>query len=97
SRGRDDTHRRTGAAYRMIGRNPVFWILLAGILLCNLYHSVTTAQLGVVLGDSIGSGNGVAVLVSIFAAAVIVGRFACGLALDRLPSHLVAAVAMGLP
>jgi MFS family permease len=83
--------------YRLIGRNPVFWILLAGVLLCNVYHSVTTSQLGVMLSDSISSGDSVAVLVSIFAVAVIAGRFACGLALDRFPAHGVAAIAMGLP
>ncbi|WP_445167709.1 MFS transporter [Mycolicibacterium sp. Dal123E01] len=83
--------------YRLIGRSPVFWILLAGVLLCNVYHSVTTSQLGVMLGDSVSSADSVAVLVSVFATAVIAGRFACGLALDRFPAHRVAAIAMGLP
>lgn len=89
ARNRDD--------YRRIVANPVFWILLAGVLLCNVYHSVTTSQLGVMLGDSVSAGDSVATLVSIFAVAVIGGRFACGLALDRFPAHLVAAIAMGLP
>jgi MFS family permease len=89
--------RKSRKDYREIGRSPVFWILLAGVLLCNLYHTVTTSQLGVVLGDSIGAGEAVALLISIFATAVIVGRFVCGVAVDRLPAHLVAAVAMGLP
>ncbi len=39
----------------------------------------------------------VSLLISIFATAVIVGRFACGVALDRFPAQLVAAVAMALP
>lgn len=85
------------AVYRMIGGSPVFWILLAAVLLCNLYHSVTTSQLGVVLGDSVGADDTVAVLISMFAAAVIAGRFVCGVALDRFPPHLVAAAAMALP
>lgn len=88
---------RTGDDYREIGRSPVFWILLIGVLLCNLYHTVTTSQLGVVLGDSLGSGEKVAVLISVFATAVIVGRFVCGVALDQLPPQAVAAVAMALP
>ncbi len=83
--------------YRAILRNRVFWILLAGVLLCNVYHSVTTSQLGVVLGDSVRSAGSVASLISIFAVAVIVGRFACGLALDRFAAHAVAAIAMALP
>ncbi|MDZ7886686.1 MAG: MFS transporter [Mycobacterium sp.] len=88
---------RTGNDYRLIGRTRVFWILFAGVLLCNLYHTVTTTQLGVVLGDSLGSGGEVALLISIFATAVIVGRFACGIALDRFPAQRVAAAAMALP
>src|SRR3546814_3738002 len=35
---------RTGNDYRLIGRTRVFWILFAGVLLCNLYHTVTTTQ-----------------------------------------------------
>lgn len=88
--------RNNRSDYRLIARNPVFWILLGGVLLCNLYHTVTTSQLGVMLADSV-PGETVAVLISTFATAVIVGRFACGVALDRFPPHLVAAIAMGLP
>lgn len=88
---------KTGDDYRLIGRTRVFWILLGGVLLCNLYHTVTTTQLGVVLGDSLGSGGAVSVLISVFATAVIVGRFVCGVALDRFPAQQVAAIAMALP
>jgi MFS family permease len=90
-------HAKTGADYSAIGHSAVFWIMLAGVLLCNLYHTVTTSQLGVMLGDSAEPGEQVALLISLFAVAVIVGRFVCGFALDRLPPHFVAAVAMGLP
>lgn len=88
---------QAGNDYRKIGGSPVFWILMAGVLLCNLYHTVTTSQLGVMLGDSLGAGEAIALLVSMFAVAVIVGRFICGVALDRLPAEVVAAIAMGLP
>jgi MFS family permease len=94
---RRSRNQRSGNDYRLIGRSRVFWILLVAVLLCNLYHTVTTSQLGVMLGDSARPGTAVATLVSIFAAAVIVGRFACGVALDRLPAQVVAAVAMSLP
>ncbi|WP_254849347.1 MFS transporter [Mycobacterium sp. GA-1841] len=87
---------KTGNDYRAICRSRVFWILLLGVLLCNLYHSVTTTQLGIMLGDA-GAGGSVAVLITVFATAVIVGRFVCGVALDRLPPQMVAAVAMALP
>ncbi|MGE2834605.1 MFS transporter [Mycobacterium sp. SMC-4] len=88
--------RNNRSDYRHIATHPVFWILLGGVLLCNLYHTVTTSQLGVMLADS-APGETVAVLISVFATAVIVGRFVCGIALDRFPPHLVAAIAMGLP
>lgn len=88
--------RKAGRDYRAIGGSRVFWILLAGVLLCNLYHSVTTTQLGIMLGDA-GAGDDVAVLITVFATAVIIGRFVCGVALDRLPAQAVAAVAMALP
>ncbi|MEV0669116.1 MFS transporter [Mycobacterium sp. NPDC050441] len=88
--------RKAGKDYRAIGRSRVFWILLLGVLLCNLYHSVTTTQLGIMLGDA-GAGGDVAVLITVFAVAVIIGRFVCGVALDRLPAQAVAAVAMALP
>lgn len=91
---------RTAGDYRRIGRTSIFWILLSGVLLCNLYHTVTTSQLGVVLGDSLPAGSmggQIAALISTFAGAVIIGRFVCGVALDRLPAQRVAAVAMGLP
>ncbi len=94
---RERGERKARNDYRVIGKSPVFWILLSGVLLCNLYHTVTTAQLGVVLGDSLGVEDVVALLISIFAVAVIAGRFVCGVALDRLPPHVVAAVAMGMP
>lgn len=93
-RGRDRSSRNE---YREIARSRVFCILLAGVLLCNLYHTVTTAQLGVMLGDSVGAKETVALLISVFATAVIIGRFVCGIALDQLPPQLVAAVAMSLP
>ncbi|WKG04129.1 MFS transporter [Mycolicibacterium sp. HK-90] len=88
--------RKAGNDYRAIGGSMVFWILLLAVLLCNLYHSVTTTQLGIMLGDA-GAGGHVAVLITVFATAVIVGRFVCGVAVDRLPAQVVAGVAMALP
>lgn len=89
--------RKHGNDYRMIGRSPVFWILLSGVLLCNVYHTMATTQLGVMLRDVVSSGDTVALLITTFAVAVTVGRFVCGMALDRFPPHLVAAVGMALP
>jgi hypothetical protein len=35
--------------------------------------------------------------ISLFATSVVVGRLLCGVALDRFPTHVVAAVSLGLP
>lgn len=43
------------------------------------------------------TGVAAAWLVSVYAAGVLTGRLACGLALDHFPAHRVAALAMGLP
>lgn len=94
---RPAAERRNDKDFRRIANTGAFWILLAAVLLCNLYHTVTTSQLGVMLGDSVPTGDAVALLISLFAAAVIVGRFVCGLALDRFPEQIVAAAAMALP
>jgi nitrate/nitrite transporter NarK len=36
-------------------------------------------------------------MVSIYATGTIIGRIICGLALDKFPTHLVAAISLSLP
>jgi predicted MFS family arabinose efflux permease len=43
------------------------------------------------------SAQGTAVMLSAFSSGMLIGRFLVGFALDRLPSHIVATVGMGLP
>lgn len=89
--------RRAGRDYRAIVRSPAFWIIIAGTILCNLAHVVTASQLNLVLMDSHASVSTAAALISTFAAGVIGGRFISGVALDRFPAYLVAAIGMSLP
>jgi predicted MFS family arabinose efflux permease len=87
----------TRAAYGLLARSPLLWLLIAAMLLCNLpalMVSLQTKPLLLSLGVAPGA---VGWLISVYAAGVLVGRLACGLALDSLPAHRVAAVAMGLP
>jgi MFS family permease len=67
------------------------------MFLCNLAAPLHGPQLKLMLLDNGAGAAYAATLVSMYATGVIIGRFACGIALDRLPAHRVAAVSMGLP
>jgi MFS family permease len=83
--------------YRIILRSPAFWAIAGGMFLCNLAAPLHGPQLKLMLLDNGAGAAYAATLVSMYATGVIIGRFACGIALDRLPAHRVAAVSMGLP
>lgn len=88
--------RRSIAQYDLILRSPAFWIIFTAMLLCNLVYPLQSSQLMLMLIDK-GAGATAGWMISLFAAGVMFGRFACGVALDHYPSHFVAAIAMGLP
>ena len=67
------------------------------MFLCNIPQTLNGPQLKLMLLDNGADSAAAAMMVSLFATGVIIGRFACGLALDRIPAHVVAAVSMGLP
>ncbi len=88
---------RSPADFRVLIRDRAFQLLVIGMVLCNLTAIMLATQLKVVV---IGTGIDAVTatrMISIYALSVMFGRLACGVALDRLPSHIVAAVAMGLP
>ena len=81
----------------VIFANPAFWIIIVGMVLANVPHALLSSQMKLMLMDSGAPALTATWLVTAFAGGVIIGRFACGLALDRMPAHLVAAVTIGLP
>lgn len=83
--------------YRGFFRNPIFRIIAAAVLLSNLTHMIMASQLKLVLLDQGRSAETASYMLSLFAIGIMLGRLACGLALDKFPSHIVAAVALGLP
>ena len=87
----------TGRVYAVLARAPVLWLLVAAMLLCNLPALMISLQTKPMLLSLGVPGEAAAWLVSVYAAGVLAGRLACGLALDHFPAHRVAAVAMGLP
>ena len=89
--------RNPSRVYADIVRNPAFKLIIAGMVLCNLSFTLQTSQLKVLLLDRwMDSATG-SLAISLFAISVIVGRLLCGIALDRFPTHFVAAVSLGLP
>lgn len=83
--------------YGQIFRSRVFWLILAAMLLCNATSVITTSQFGLMLVDQGLSLSGVPWLISLYAGSVVIGRFVCGLALDRVSPHLVATISMAMP
>jgi len=82
---------------RALLRLPAFLLIGGGVFLCNLPQTIASNQLSLVLGENGISAVAAAWLLSLFAIAVLAGRFGFGLLLDRLPARAVAAAAMGLP
>jgi predicted MFS family arabinose efflux permease len=83
--------------YPEIVANPAFWVMLSAILLCNIALAISQTQLKLVILDNGITAAGTSSMISSFAVGVLVGRFVSGVAIDRYPAQLVAAVAMGQP
>jgi MFS family permease len=84
------------ADYARIFRTPAFWIIFAAILLGNLPQTVFMAQLTLVLAENGAPGKDGSIMISAFAVGTLVGRLVSGVALDRFPAPIVAAVGMAL-
>jgi predicted MFS family arabinose efflux permease len=89
--------KNTKEAYIALMAMPAFWIMLCGIVMSNISQFMTNSQLGVVLQAYDVPMKELSGLISIFAIGVLVGRFACGLALDRFPAPIVATLVMAIP
>jgi MFS family permease len=81
---------------RLVTLRPL-WILLIGMFLCNLPTvAITTQVMPMLMTQGLDSSQAAA-MISLYLACVVVGRFVCGLSLDRFPAHFVACIAMGVP
>lgn len=74
-----------GFDYRELLRNPVFRIIVAGVLLANLTHMVMAPQLKLILLDHGMNAETASYMLSLFAFGIMMGRLLCGIALDRFP------------
>ena len=82
---------------KILIRKPTFLLLVAGMFFCNFPQVLVGSQLKLVVMESGALGTLATWIVSLYASGVIVGRFLCGLALDKISAHIVAIVALGLP
>lgn len=83
--------------YRLILRSPVFWIILTAMFLCQLPTPIHSSQMNLLLLDNGLTAAQAAVIVSVYAFGTVVGRIACGFALDYCPTPIVASLSMLLP
>jgi len=83
--------------YGVILRSKVFWIIMASMFLTMLHTPLHASQMNVMLVDNGITTQQAANVVSIYAFGTIVGRIACGLALDRYSTPIVTAISMGIP
>ncbi|MEY4722253.1 MAG: hypothetical protein RIQ46_1978 [Pseudomonadota bacterium] len=83
--------------YGLILRSRTFWVIFAGMFLCLIQTPLHAAQMNLMLMENGLTTQGAANVVSIYAFGTIVGRIACGLALDRFSTPVVTAVSMGIP
>jgi MFS family permease len=84
-------------AFGAILRAPAFWVITGAMILCVLPTQLHAAQMMLMLLDAGLDKTSAADALSAFAIGSIVGRGACGLALDRFSPPRVAALSMVLP
>lgn len=92
-----DEVRPARADFRLILSSPVFWIIFVGMALCTLGGGLHASQMGMMLRDNRLDAIAVASMITVYGVGTIVGRIACGLALDRFSTPIVATVSMILP
>lgn len=92
-----ELHRPAREDYRLILKSPVFWTIFAAMFLCLLQTPLHASQMNLMLVDNHISAQTAANIVTIYAAGTVIGRIACGLALDRFATPLVTSLSMVLP
>lgn len=94
---REHKPRPARADYRAILSSRPFWIIFVAMFLCTLSTPLHSSQMGLMLGDNNLASTQVAAMISVYSVGTIVGRFVCGVALDRFSAPPVAVISMLLP
>jgi MFS family permease len=85
------------AKLREFARNPLFWLLVAGMFLVNLPQILVASQFNLMMMENGASMAYATLLLSLYQICVVAGRFICGWSLDRVAPHVVAILMLGLP
>lgn len=83
--------------FGIILRSAQFWIIFIAFFLCLLATPLHSSQMNMMLVEHRLTPQTATNVVSLYAASTIVGRLACGIALDRYPTPYVTAASMFLP
>jgi MFS family permease len=83
--------------FGMILSSKAFWIIAVAMLLCLLQTPLHASQMGMMLQDNHLGPAAAAVMISVYGVGTVIGRIACGLALDKFPAPPVAFISMVLP
>lgn len=78
-------------------RGARFWLLAGALMAINIPGSGVVGQLAPLIGDKGLSDSSAALVMSIYAVGLLVGRLVTGFSLDRLPAPAVAAVMTFIP
>lgn len=87
----------TGVDVPAVLRSKAFWLIVIGMLLCNLPQALVTSQMKLMAMSSGATSDLATWMMSLYALGILAGRFVFGLSLDRFPSHVVAMIGLGLP
>ena len=85
------------SVYREVFRTTGFWILVPALFLGYLHQAIMLSQLNLVLQDNGVATADTSAMISAMFSGMFVGRYVGGLAVDRYPPHLVAAIGMASP
>ncbi len=83
--------------FRLILASKTFWLIFVALLLCMLQTPLHASQMGMMLRDNHLGAVTAASMITVYGAGTVIGRIACGLALDKFSAPIVATVSMILP
>ena len=83
--------------YRIILGSGLFWLILVATFLCLLQTQLHSSQMNLMLIDQGLTTQTAANIASVYALGTVIGRIACGLALDRFSTPIVTFASMILP
>jgi hypothetical protein len=80
--------------YKRILRSGPFWVIFAAMLLCTMQTPLHSSQMAMMLHDNHLGNVAIAGMISVYGIGTVIGRIACGLALDKFSAPVVAAISM---